>query len=150
MQGYAPAAPLATGVGYEFSQQENLTIRSTARYARLWGIFSVASGVLLLIVAVLFLTVLAGASVKIANAPAKVGPFVSLAAAPSGIVNIVCGFFYLGSAGSLSDVVETQGNDVPLLMRALDKLKLAFMIEAVVSILAFVVGFAAGAAGVGR
>ena len=69
---------------------------------------------------------------------------VAASLAPLAFVYLSCGWFYVTSGRSLFDVVRTQGNDIALLMRAIEDLKKAFMIEAVASVLAIVVGFGLG------
>jgi hypothetical protein len=47
----------------------------------------------------------------------------------------------MNASSSLRLVVETQGNDIPLLMQAIQSLSRAFMIEAIAMVFSFVVSF---------
>lgn len=150
--GYAPApgmgAPAAT---YEFTEVENTTLASTARWAKYWGIISIVSGVLLLIIGVLMIVVLGAA---MATAPpsssgsAAITPATVIALGvsfiPAALVSIIGGVFYLMSGNSLQKVVTTQGDDVRLLMEAVQTLTRAFMIEAIALVVSFIAGFVIG------
>jgi hypothetical protein len=156
--GYAPApqygAPQTygapTGPTYEFNEMENATLSSTARFAKIWGIISLISGVLLLIVGILIIAVIgaaiaanAGSSSSSALKPATVMAL-GFALIPSSLVSIIGGIFYLRSGSSLQNVVTTHGNDIPLLMEATRALSRAFMIEAIAMMVGFVLGFVIG------
>jgi len=153
---YAPGpAPMAMVPGYEFNESENATIASTARYARLWGIISVVAGILTLIsgigITALFAALPASAlASSSASSPTAFKPAMLVAIGvsliPSAIVNIVGGIFYMRAGGSLQSVVETQGNDIPLLMDSVRALSRAFMIEAIAMLVAFVIGLGIGVA----
>ena len=65
----------------------------------------------------------------------------------SAVVGIVTGVTILGISKALHDVVDTKGNDVALLMAALQKLSTAYTIQLVASGIGFVIGFIGGAAG---
>ena len=149
--GFAPPMPAAAS--YEFNDAENVTIASTARFARMWGIISLATGVLTLIIGVL-LVVLFAAATTLATAstsgPTAMKPamIVAIGASliPSSLVSIIGGIFYLRSGASLQRVVETQGNDIPLLVDAVRALSRAFMIEAIAMMVGFVIGLVIGIA----
>ena len=103
--------------GYEFTVPQNAIIQKTATYARLWGIFSIVLGAI---------NILMG----LAN-------WVAL---PSGIVSVVIGMVFLGAAGSLKAVVDTEGEDIDHMMAAVQKLGIAFLVQVIVTVAAFVVG----------
>ena len=111
--------------GYEFTVPQNVVIRKTATYAKVWGIFSIVLGAMQILVG------LSGGDLLLA-----------------GIVSIVIGTVFIGVAGSLKAVVVTEGNDIDHMMAALQKLGNAFLIQVVATVTAVVVGiFAASAAG---
>jgi hypothetical protein len=140
--GYAP-----TGAWYEFNEGENFTIGETARYARLWGIISLVAGVLLLMMgifaAVAFAALVPATATGSSSALVKPAMVVAIGVSliPSALVSILGGVFYMNASSSLRLVVETQGNDIPLLMQAIQSLSRAFMIEAIAMVFSFVVSF---------
>ena len=150
--GYAPQMPMQQqAAGYEFNEIENATIASTAKFARVWGWFSLISGVLLLILGLLFVFALAALLASMSSSgsmpstlsTAKIGALGG-SLIPSAIVGIVGGIFYISSGSSLQRVVTTQGNDIPLLMDAIKTLSRAFMIEAIAMIVSFLIGLVIG------
>jgi hypothetical protein len=54
------------------------------------------------------------------------------------LVCAVAGWLYLGTGRALKEVVSTEGNDVELLMRALDRLTRAFRYEVIATVVALV------------
>lgn len=138
---------------YEFSEMENATLSSTARFAKYWGIISIIGGVLLLILGVLMIVVL-GAAMATAPPPSSGGPAITPATVialgvsfiPSSIVSIIGGVFYWLSGTSLERVATTQGDDIQLLMTSVKSLTRAFMIEAIALVVSFVIGFGIGIA----
>jgi hypothetical protein len=54
------------------------------------------------------------------------------------LVCAVAGWLYLGTGRALKEVVTTEGNDIELLMRALDRLARAFRYEVIATALALV------------
>lgn len=149
-QGYRNPAP---GAPYEFNDGENLTISDVARYARLWGIISLVSGILTLFAAV-GVTVMGGAiaamaaqsSSKALSSSAIIAA-VGVALIPAAIVSIVGGIFYMRSGAALRSVVETQGNDIELLTQSIRALTLAFKIEAITMAIGFVITLVVSIAG---
>ncbi len=131
---------------YEFSEMENATLASTARFARYWGIISIIAGALLFIIGVL-MVVLLGAAVATAPSSSSSGlspaMVVALGASliPSSFVSIIGGVFYFMSGNNLQKVATTQGEDIPLLMKAVQSLTRAFMIEAIALVVSFIFGF---------
>ena len=158
--GYGP--PMAGGYGapaaggaYEFNEVENLTIADVARYARIWGIISLVSGVLVLFMgigiafmggAIAAATAGRGGNSSMLSSSAAVAAL-GAALIPSGIVSIVGGIFYTRSGAALRTVVDTQGNDIGLLTEAVRSLTLAFKIEAIAMAVGFVFGLAIGIVG---
>lgn len=148
--GYAPGPGMPAPATYEFNDMENATLASTARWAKGWGIISLVAGILLLILGFLMIVVLAAAMTT--APPSASGPQITpgtvvalgVSFIPSAIVSIVGGVFYLMSGNSLSKVVETQGDDIGLLMNAVRTLTRAFMIEAISLVVSFVIGFVIG------
>lgn len=107
---------------YEFNGAENATIASTARFAKIWGVISLISGLLILglgLVAVFVVGAATAATTTSSASPLfKPAMIVAIGASliPSALVSIVGGVFYLNSGSALSRVVDTQGNDIALLM----------------------------------
>jgi hypothetical protein len=131
---------------------ENLTIENVAKYARLWGICSLISGVLVLIMGIV-ITIAAGAVAAAAHAtdgpmsnPAALGA-IGVALIPTALVSIIGGFFYLKSGAALRSVVQTQGDDIRLMMDAIRSLTTALKIEAIAMAVGFVLGLVIGIVG---
>ena len=134
---------------YEFGGYENMVIDKCGRKAHLWGIISLIVGVLLVLL-------LGGAliafetSVDAADLPPDMplsknlirGLLIGLL--PIAVGNLVMGKLYMDSGNALKQVVTTQGNDVELLMRGLDRMGKAFRIEVFMSAVAMVIGFTIG------
>ena len=149
MAGYG-APPGGT---YEFNPTENLTIADVARYARLWGIISLVSGVLVFMLGI-GIAIMGGAiaaatagrgSANALSSSAAVAA-VGIALIPTAIVSFIGGIFYMRSGAALRSVVDTEGNDIPLLTEAVRSLSLAFKIEAIAMAVSFVIGLFIGVA----
>lgn len=119
---YAP--PGAPGMGgfmgfgqYEFNEMENGIIAKTAGRAKTWGIIAIVIG---------SIEVLSGFAFFVS--PGLLLNFIT------GIAQIVIGVTFLGVGNSLTQVVQTQGNDVEHMMGALNKLSSAFMIQIIMAI----------------
>lgn len=146
--GYG-APPVAT---YEFNPGENLTIAEVARYARIWGIISLISGILVFILGI-GVAVMGGAiaaatagrsgSSNALSSSAAVAAL-GIALVPTAIVSIIGGIFYMRSGAALRSVVDTEGNDINLLTDAVRSLTLAFKIEAIAMAVGFVIGLGIG------
>ena len=120
---YAPAG--APGMGgfagygqYEFNEMENGVIAKTAGRAKTWGIIAIVIG---------SIEVLSGFAFFVS--PGLLLNFIT------GIAQIVIGVTFLGVGGSLTSVVNTQGNDIEHMMGALNKLSTAFMIQIIMAII---------------
>jgi hypothetical protein len=124
--GAGPYAPPVAGFGapamnygnYEFSEMENQVIEKAGSRARTWGIISIIIGALQLF----------GTLGAIANP----GLIIYL---PQGIIGIIVGVTFLGAGSSLKTVVDTQGNDIPHMMTALQKMGSAFFIQIIVTLI---------------
>ena len=145
--GTIDAGPIpATGVGpsgYEFDEDENRVIAKTAKLARLWGVFALIVGALLIVALCIGIAVagqLAGAL--------GIDPRIVLGVAggllPLVIVDLVVGGIYIAAGGALRAIVDTTGGDVPHLMNGVNRLANAFRIEAIVTVVALVGGFVFG------
>lgn len=142
--------PSQGGGTYEFNEAENLTIDNVAKYARVWGIISLISGILVLLMGIT-VTILGGAiAAAMRGTSSPFGPAIiaamGAALIPSSIVSIIGGVFYMKSGASLKAVTQTQGNDIALLTNAIRSLSTAFKIEAIAMAVGFVIGFILGIA----
>jgi hypothetical protein len=117
-------------VHYEFSEGENITIARAARLGLAWGIVSIVVGSLASLVGL----------VTLAQSP------LGLIQLLSGGTSIAIGIIFIGVARSLREVVDTEGNDVDHVMAALHKLGTAFLIQIILTGVAFVLGFIIGVA----
>lgn len=127
----ATVGAAASPGGYEFNQWENATIAKVGSRARTWGIMSIVFGVLLI----------GGAALLFAygQKEAKLVP-IGGAVLAIGIQPIVSGAFYIAAGSTLSSVVYSQGNDIPLMLQALRKLTHAVRIEAIAAVVTVLVG----------
>lgn len=122
---------------YEFTGPENTAIDKTGRRAKIWGVISCIVGVLIIIA--LVVVGVAG----IGSLPPAVTAAV-FAFSPIGLVYLIMGWLYLTAGQQLRLVVTTEGNDVELLMRGIDKLASAFRLEVILTVIALVAGFVVG------
>ncbi len=119
-------SPNPPGGQYEFSPPENEVIKSTASWTKQAGqlnIFFVG-----------ILPLFYHAATALRGNTASIGQVV--AALPAFYV----GWTLMKAAKKLSSVVETQGQDVPLLMGGLDGLRHAFKVQVVMLAVAFILG----------
>jgi hypothetical protein len=147
MAGYG----VPPGGTYEFNPTENITIADVARYARLWGIISLVSGALVLLLGIgvaamggAIAAATAGRAGASALSSSAAVAAIGIALVPTALVSIIGGIFYVRSGEALRSVVDTQGNDIALLTEAVRSLTLAFKIEAIAMAVGFVVGLAIG------
>ncbi len=117
------------GQSYEFTQQENSVIGTTAKYAKWWGWISLVVGVIMTVVA--FATFTQGAEA-------------GLDALLQGVPAVIVGAFFIKTAKALQLVVDTEGDDISHMMTAVKSLGSAFQIQLVVVALAFVIGMFIG------
>jgi hypothetical protein len=113
----ASAARLSEGA-YEFTGEENVRIERAGTSSRIWAACAMVGAVLLATLAFLqyYLDNLRGAILVV----------------PLFLICAVAGWLYLGAGQALKQVVATEGNDVELLMRALDRMAKAFRNEVIV------------------
>jgi len=133
---HSPGGTLSTG-HYEFSDAQNETISLVGGRAKLWGFISIITGVLALVglvVSLLFKDQLIAHGL----APSYVTVFV-VALVPIVLTHLVISMLYIGAGKALQAVVRTQGNDIDHLMRSLDRLGTAFMVEFGIGMLAVVI-----------
>ena len=137
-----PAAAESLSDGkYEFGHYENATIDKVAGRARIWGMISLIVGVLCVLSAL-------GSAIFSAQLPAELTkillPIALAVLLPMGVVYLVMGKLYMDSGAELKQVVATQGNDVELMMRGINKMAGAFRIETIMTLVALVAGFVIG------
>ena len=127
MSPETPGTPGLSEGQYEFSGDENMRIDRVGASSSVWAVCAMVGAVLLGTLAFLqvYLDNLRGAVLVV----------------PLFLICAVAGWLYLGTGRALKQVVSTQGNDVELLMRALDRLARAFRYEVIatgVALLLFV------------
>ena len=115
------ASSPAASPEYEFAPGENLVIGDCGNRARIFGILCSVTGAVQILAA---LVAVAGI------VPSNVALFL----APSGAFNLVIGIFLTRAGTALTDVVNTQGRDVTLLLRALTAFSKAFMVQIVAAL----------------
>ena len=115
--------PLSVGQ-YEFDGDENVSIERAGASAAIWAVCAVVGATLLGTLALVqfYLDNLRGAILVL----------------PLFLVCAVAGWLYLGAGRALKEVATTEGNDVELLMRALQRLATAFRNEVIVTAIAVV------------
>ena len=106
---------------YEFSSAENDIIAATGQRAKVWGLVSVAAGLLLIVAGVGLLLTTTNGSNRLPNVA-----LILLGLAPFG-----AGRAYLQAGASLQSIVGTTGRDMQKMMAALTKLTTALRIEAI-------------------
>jgi len=106
---------------YEFAPGENLVIGDCGNRARIFGILCSITGAVQLI---------AVASSVLGIVPSNVAFFL----APSGAFNLLLGIFLAHAGTALTDVVNTQGRDVTLLLHALTAFSRAFFVQIVAAL----------------
>jgi len=121
---------------YEFSMQENDTIRTVGGRARAWGLISVVIGAL---------AILGGLGLMVAIGGSG-GPVVGGALILLAVQYVVSGGRYIAAGSAMRAVVETEGDDMTHMMEAIKKLTGAVRLEAIVAIVASVLGLALGVA----
>lgn len=122
----APApgdARLSEGA-YEFNATENVNIDRAATSSTIWAVCAIVGAVLL--------GTLAAVQVWLDNLRG------AILVVPLFLVCAVAGWLYLGAGRALKEVVTTEGNDVELLMNALERMGKAFRNEVVATAIAVV------------
>jgi hypothetical protein len=113
----AGQASLSEGA-YEFTGDENVRIERAASSSTIWAVCAM--------VGALLLGTLAFVQFHLDNLRG------AILVLPLFLVCTVAGWLYLGAGRALKNVVTTEGNDVELLMRALDRMAKAFRNEVIV------------------
>jgi len=145
MEGLSPQQPGGGSAQYEFSAIENLTIAKTAKISKVWGVFALLIGVLVLIAIAVAMAFARDIAWEMGVEPTMImGVIAGLS--PLALVDLVIGGLYIASGGSLRKVVDTRGNDVTLMLSGLNRLANAFMIEAIVTVVALIGGLILGLA----
>jgi hypothetical protein len=121
--GGAGGARLSEG-RYEFNGDENMRVERAGTSSGVWAFCAMVGAVLL--------GILAGVQVYLHNVRGAV------LVAPLFLICAVAGWLYFGTGRALKEVVSTEGNDVELLMRALDRLTRAFRYEVIATVVALV------------
>ena len=121
----AAAAPASTAAEYEFSHSENMVIGQCSHRARIFGILCAISGVIELIAAGATLFALSGG-------------MATAFLLPAGAFNLVLGIYLTRASTNLSLVVTTAGNDVTLMMGALQQLSRAFFVQIIAAVVLMV------------
>jgi hypothetical protein len=135
------APPVSSPSQYEFDPVESRAIDKVAGRTLAWGIMSLVVGILSAVglgVAVAFRSVLVRA------VPPMLVDIAIVAMVPLVLVNLVVAGLYISSGSALGRVMSSKGNDVAHLVAGLDKMGSAFRIEAIISVVAFVLGLGLG------
>ena len=129
---------------YEFSEAENAIVQKAAGRTTVWGVIAIVIGVLVLLALAGALLAVAAFGNEIRGEidmdPTTLSAIVAAIFGPLAFVNLAIGWYYINAGRSLRAVVETQGNDVALMMSGLDAMATAFKIEAIVTVVAFCAG----------
>ncbi len=129
------------GSGYEFNQWENMTIDKVASRTKRWGVIAIVVGFLFMIATIIVFVFSPQFPADVRDTVLQVAAAVGI---PITLVNLITGWLYVASGGTLKQVVTTSGSDVPLLMSALNRMANAFRIEAIVMVVAMIIGFVVG------
>lgn len=133
-----PINALPAGGAYEFDMMQNQKIDKCASRARTWGLISVILGTLVVFGLIAFVTMVPTST---GGGPDAVVVWGTMA--PMVLVYLGAGAMYFSAGGALRQVVRTQGNDIALLLSGLNKMSIAFAIEAVLTVVLVLVGVAA-------
>jgi hypothetical protein len=121
-----PAAHGSGPASYEFSAEEGKVIGRVASYARWWGIVSMLIASIQVTVGIVALREMAPAILQL----------------PAGIVQAIVGIVFIQAAGSLREVVVTEGADIHHMMSALRALGVAFLVQIIVVLAGFALSIA--------
>lgn len=141
--GFAqPSHHAYPAVALEFSAVDDVALERVGKRTRQWGLTALIGGALMLVI-----TIVAMILPSALDAPEQVATMVIgialVSVLPLSLVNLGVGVFYMRAAESISAIATTRGHDLPHLMTALEKLRIAFQIEVVMGALAVVGGFVA-------
>ena len=109
--------------GYEFTEDENKIIRATGRHVKIWGIFTLGTGILV---------ALSGIGIAVSEA----GSFTLIVGLLYGLLALIpifIGLNFRQAGTAFGFVVTTEGNDISHLMVAVSSLGKAFLIQVVLA-----------------
>lgn len=131
-----------SGGAYEFTPHQNVDIDKTAARTRLWGIVSLAGGIVGILLLALFIVVVAMNELdQLGKMKSTVVVLMFGFLGPLALVYAIVGKLYIDAGNALRSVVQTRGSDVHHLMNALDKVANAFRLEVIMSVVGFGLGF---------
>lgn len=113
--------------GYEFNEYENIVIKELADNASFFGTIGIVFGILGTLGAVVSIA-------SNANRPVSVVAVIGL---------LIQGIFARNAATRFHTVVNTQGNDIPLMMEALTQLQRYYIVTATVGVLSLLTSISA-------
>ena len=125
--GQAPV-PTPHASAFEFGPEHDSVIARTASRMQAFGVISVVVGALQVL----------GSLATIAAS------IVALGQTAAGVVSVFVGVFFLRGAERLRAVVKTSGDDVGHLMRALQSVGHAFLVQVVAMLVAFLIASVLG------
>jgi hypothetical protein len=120
-------AMMPTASGYEFNEYENIVIKELADNASFFGTVGIVFGILGTLGAVVSIA-------SNANRPVSVVAVVGL---------LIQGIFARNAAQRFHNVVNTQGNDIPMMMEALTQLQRYYVVTATVGALSLLTSISA-------
>ena len=126
----------------EFSAVDDVALERVGKRTRQWGLTALIGGGLMLVIAILGMVLPSALDAPEQVATMAIG-IALVSVLPLSLVNLGVGVFYMRAAESISAIATTRGHDLPHLMTALEKLRIAFQIEVVMGALAVVGGFVA-------
>jgi hypothetical protein len=125
--GFGGPAKMPAASGYEFDEYENIVIKELADNASFFGTIGIVFGILGTLGAVVLIA-------RNANGLMGVVSVVGL---------LVQGIFARKAATRFHTVVNTQGNDIPLMMEALTQLQRYYVVTATVGTLSLLTSISA-------
>ncbi len=141
--GFAqPSHHAYPAVALEFSAVDDVALERVGKRTRQWGLTALIGGGLMLVIAILGMVLPSALDAPEQVATMAIG-IALVSVLPLSLVNLGVGVFYMRAAESISAIATTRGHDLPHLMTALEKLRIAFQIEVVMGALAVVGGFVA-------
>jgi hypothetical protein len=127
---------------HEFDEQQNAKIQKLSRRSRLWGTLAVAGGGIGLLGVLGALVFLSAIELPPPFPPRLVG-VVFVGFIPLLLVQMLAGVLFMRAGDRFRLVVETQGDDVALVMGALEYLGRAFRIESIVAVVGVLIAVGA-------
>jgi hypothetical protein len=127
---------------YEFNSAENAVIGRTGGWVNAWGIIQMILGG--------FAAIGAAITIVVGLAATSRGPLIGgMSYLLYAAFLLFLGVNFTRAAGAFKRVVSSQGNDIPLMMQALESLRKAFKAQVIFMIVAAVIGLMAGLAAAG-